>query len=287
MTLQVASSGRFDNSRAKTPSSSFITIWYWNNLILKSSILDSSGAARFVTCWSLPNSWMTSQLAKNMGLGLKVHTFLPVDSGCVSICSTPDRVCSCLNYCNLPPGNMAAILYIVLNEESDCAFTIRPKVLAAFADGTDFLDGRPSASNMIRMQAEMKGDTDLERDRVSISKINACCVHAIFQSSSNYYLKLGFSRPRTPNEPSKPKSLAATRACSYSRTLSRSAGQLSSAIQLLEVGSWLLFSGRFLFLLYFCWCWLFLVIVVCYLFLVSCFLFAVCCSLVGERWLLN
>lgn len=56
------------------------------------------------------------------------------------------RVCSCLNYCNLAVGNMAAILYIVLNEESDCAFTIRPKVLAAYGDSKDFLDGRPQTS---------------------------------------------------------------------------------------------------------------------------------------------
>jgi hypothetical protein len=55
----------------------------------------------------------------------------------------PARVCSCLNYCNLAVGNMAAILYIVLNEESDCAFTIRPKVLAAYGDSKDFLDGSP------------------------------------------------------------------------------------------------------------------------------------------------
>ncbi|CAK9023924.1 unnamed protein product, partial [Durusdinium trenchii] len=52
------------------------------------------------------------------------------------------RVCSCVNYCDLRRGNLAAILYVVQQDESS-AVTIRPKVLAAYPDRKDFLSGRP------------------------------------------------------------------------------------------------------------------------------------------------
>ena len=52
------------------------------------------------------------------------------------------RICSCLNYCNLAPGNMAAILYVVQHEDSEWALIMRPKVLAAYAGRKDFLSGR-------------------------------------------------------------------------------------------------------------------------------------------------
>ena len=58
----------------------------------------------------------------------------------------PLRVCSCLNYCDLPNGNNAAILYVT-NDDSDSAITIRPKVLEAFTDRKHFLTGRPSAKS--------------------------------------------------------------------------------------------------------------------------------------------
>ncbi|CAE7186479.1 BSL1 [Symbiodinium pilosum] len=41
------------------------------------------------------------------------------------------RVCSCLNYCDLPLGNLASILYIT---DEDSNVTVRPKVLTTYLD---------------------------------------------------------------------------------------------------------------------------------------------------------
>ncbi|CAE7221236.1 BSL3, partial [Symbiodinium natans] len=51
------------------------------------------------------------------------------------------RVCSCLNYCDLPVGNLASILYIMIGTDSTAM--IRPKVMTTFLDKRHYLSDYP------------------------------------------------------------------------------------------------------------------------------------------------
>eukprot|EP00439_Symbiodinium_sp_Y106_P059820 s1754_g8.t1 len=54
------------------------------------------------------------------------------------------RVCSCLNYCDLSPGNLASILYIMT--DMDLTALIKPKVMTSFLDKHHYLSDCPGGA---------------------------------------------------------------------------------------------------------------------------------------------
>jgi len=107
-------------------------------LFTPSSLLSRDLGARTVLDDQSLKAFCASQKLSGVIFGRQILPHGHLKEDCVI------RVCSCLNYCDLSPGNLASILYIMT--DMDLTALIKPKVMTSFLDKHHYLSDCPGGA---------------------------------------------------------------------------------------------------------------------------------------------